>query len=179
MMTNLLSLPFSHSPPPSVSLSHTFSVSLKKDKRLRIYMSFALAHSGQIMSASSVMNPRPTKDVLQLAHEKQSLCQCRSSNEMKRVPPIPWSTMVFIDSIYRKLSKILHFFDLPVIGFVHDVHLLAKSSPKQSAQYGWSSRLVKRWPANEVEQWVHVKHSRCHGSFLYVTPPEVIIWKVR
>lgn len=64
---------------------------------------------------------------------------------------------------------------LPVIGFVHDVHLLAKSSPKQSAQYGWSSRLVKRWPANEVEQWVHVKHSRCHGSFLYVTPPEVII----
>lgn len=65
----------------------------------------------------------------------------------------------------------------PVIGFVQDVHLLAKSSPKHSAQYGFSSRLVKRCPANEVEQFVQVKHSRCHGSFLYVTPPEVMIYK--
>lgn len=52
-------------------------------------MSRALAHSGQIISASSVMKPRPTSDALQLAQMKQSLCQCRSSNEMKRVPPIP------------------------------------------------------------------------------------------
>lgn len=57
--------------------------------RMFIYISRALAHSGQMMSASSVMKPRPTSDVLQLAQMKQSLCQCRSSNEMKRVPPIP------------------------------------------------------------------------------------------
>jgi len=57
-----------------------------------IYMSFALAQSGQIMSSPSVIKPRPTNDVLQLAHMKQSLCQCRSSNEMNRVPPIPIKT---------------------------------------------------------------------------------------
>lgn len=49
----------------------------------------ALAQSGQIISAASVMKPRPTNDVLQAAQMKQSLCQWRSSNEMKRVPPIP------------------------------------------------------------------------------------------
>lgn len=137
-------------------------------------MSFALAHSGQIISAASVMNPRPTSDVLQLAQIKQSLCQCRSSNEMNRVPPIPMKFKVFcIDLIH--ITDMAYYFNSPVIGFVHDVHLLAKSSPKHSAQYGWSSRLVKRCPAKEVEQWVHVKHSRCHGSFLYVTPPEVMI----
>lgn len=65
----------------------------------------------------------------------------------------------------------------PVIGLVHAVHRLANSSPKQSAQYGCSSRLVKRCPANGIWQWVHVKHSRCHGSFLYVTPPVVMTWK--
>lgn len=69
----------------------------------------------------------------------------------------------------------MHIENVPVIGFVHAVHRLANSSPKQSAQYGLSSRLVKRCPANDVEQCVHVKHSRCHGSFLYVTPPDVII----
>lgn len=57
--------------------------------RMFIYISRALAHSGQMMSASSVMKPRPTSDVLHDAQMKQSLCQCRSSNEMKRVPPIP------------------------------------------------------------------------------------------
>ena len=55
---------------------------------------------------------------------------------------------------------------LPVMGLLHDVQRLAKSSPKQSAQYGFSSREVKRWPAREVLQLVHVKHSLCHGSFL-------------
>lgn len=54
----------------------------------------------------------------------------------------------------------------PVMGLEQAVHLLAKSSPKQSAQYGFSSREVKRCPASDVLQWVHVKHSRCHGSFL-------------
>lgn len=81
----------------------------------------------------------------------------------------------FVVSI-RRNSHPIH---LPVIGFVHAVHLLANNSPKHSAQYGLSSRLVKRWPAKDVEQWVHVKHSRCHGSFLYVTPPDVIICSLR
>lgn len=60
---------------------------------------------------------------------------------------------------------------------VQAVQRLANSSPKQSAQYGFSSRLVNRWPASDVEQLVHVKHSRCHGSLLYVTPPDVMICK--
>lgn len=54
-----------------------------------IYESFCLAHSGQMMSGPSVMKPRPTSEVLQQAQMKQSLCQCLSSNDMKRVPPIP------------------------------------------------------------------------------------------
>lgn len=66
---------------------------------------------------------------------------------------------------------------LPVIGFTHEVHLLANNSPKQSPQYGFSSLDVKRCPANDVLQWLHVKHSLCQGSFLYVTPPLVIICK--
>lgn len=40
-------------------------------------------------SSSSLIKPRPTSDVLQSLQTKQSLCQWRSSNEMKRVPPIP------------------------------------------------------------------------------------------
>lgn len=154
----------------------------------RIYISFCLAHSGQMMSVSSVMKPRPTSDVLQEAQVKQSLCQWRSSNEMKRVPPMP--AIKYTKNIHKS-NQLLFFFSIfihlalrhfvaslvyaPVIGFMHAVHLLAKSSPKHSAQYGFSSRLVKRCPANDVEQLVHVKHSRCHGSFLYVTPPEVMI----
>lgn len=55
---------------------------------------------------------------------------------------------------------------LPVMGLTQDVQRLANSSPKQSAQYGFSSRDVKRCPASEVLQLVHVKHSLCHGSFL-------------
>lgn len=76
------------------------SSEIERMTRVLIYMSFALAHSGQMMSASSVIKPRPTSDVLQLAQMKQSLCQCRSSNEIKRVPPIPW--------IIRK--RIIHWF---------------------------------------------------------------------
>lgn len=34
--------------------------------------------------------------------------------------------------------------NLPVIGLVQDVHLFANNSPKHSAQYGFSSRLVNR-----------------------------------
>ncbi|KAH1013940.1 hypothetical protein HUJ04_002857 [Dendroctonus ponderosae] len=52
-----------------------------------------------------------------------------------------------------------------VMGLLQAKHRLAKSSPKQSAQYGFSSRLVKRSPAKLFWQCVHVKHSRCHGSF--------------
>lgn len=39
------------------------------------YINFCLAHSGQMTSCSSVMKPRPTSDVLQMAQMKQSLCQ--------------------------------------------------------------------------------------------------------
>ena len=52
-------------------------------------MSLFLAHSGQRMSSLSVMNPLPTMEVLQEEQRKQSLCQCRPSKEMKRVPPMP------------------------------------------------------------------------------------------
>uniref|UniRef100_A0A182VI91 Uncharacterized protein n=1 Tax=Anopheles merus TaxID=30066 RepID=A0A182VI91_ANOME len=53
------------------------------------------------------------------------------------------------------------------MGLVQEVHLFANSSPKHSAQYGFSSRLVKRWPASDTWQCVHVKHSRCHARQLY------------
>jgi len=62
-----------------------------------------------------------------------------------------------------------------VIGLEQAVHLLAKSSPKHSAQYGLSSRDVNRCPARELLQLLQVKQSLCHGSFLYVTPPLVMI----
>lgn len=52
-------------------------------------MSLFLAHSGQMMSSLSVMNPLPTMDTLHEEHTKQSLCQCRPSKDMKRVPPMP------------------------------------------------------------------------------------------
>lgn len=42
-----------------------------------------------MMSSASVMNPLPTKDPRQDEHTKQSLCQCRPSKEMNRVPPMP------------------------------------------------------------------------------------------
>lgn len=67
---------------------------------------------------------------------------------------------------HYKFTTIMVNLLLPVIGLVHAVQRLAKSSPKQSAQYGFSSRDVKRWPANDIWQLLHVKHSRCHGSFL-------------
>jgi len=73
-------------------------------------ISFFLAHSGQMMSSPSVMNPLPTMLLLQEEQMKQSLCQWRPSKEMKRVPPIP------------------------VIGLLQAVQRLLKSSPKQSAQ---------------------------------------------
>jgi hypothetical protein len=79
-----------------------------------------LAHSGHMISSASVIKPLPTIDVLQEEQTKQLLCQCRPSNEMNRVPPIP------------------------VIGLLQAVQRLEKSSPKQSAQYGLSSLDVKR-----------------------------------
>lgn len=81
----------------------------------------------------------------------------------------------------------------PVIGLLQLAHLLAKSSPKQSAQYGLSSLLANFCPANWTLHLAHTKHSwnfkfksnfhfiswekrtdtLCHGSFLKVTPPDV------
>merc|ERR1719432_242140 len=113
-------------------------------------ISFFLAHSGQMMSSPSVMNPFPTMLDLQDEQMKQSLCQWRPSNEMNLVPPIP------------------------VMGLLQAVHRFEKSSPKQSAQYGLSSLEVNRCPARDFWQWVQVKHSRCQGSLRYVTPPCVI-----
>jgi hypothetical protein len=63
-----------------------------------------------MISSPSVMNPLPTIEHLQEEQTKQSLCQCLPSNEINLVPPIP------------------------VIGLEQAVHLLEKSSPKQSAQ---------------------------------------------
>ena len=57
------------------------------------------------ISAASVMNPLPTREVVHWAQMKQSLCQWRSSKEMNLAPPIP------------------------VIGFRHALQRLAKSSP--------------------------------------------------
>lgn len=63
------------------------------------------------------------------------------------------------------------------MGLEHATHLFAKSSPKQSAQYGLSSLDVNRWPARQVLQLLQQKHSLCQGSFRYVTPPLVMICK--
>lgn len=104
---------------------------------------FFLAHSGQMMSASSWMNPLPTMEFLQMAQKKHSLCQAIVSKATNRVLPSP---------------------PLPVMGFEHAVHLFEKSSPKHSAQNGLSSLEVNLWPARDFWQWVQVKHSRCHGS---------------
>jgi len=52
----------------------------------------------------------------------------------------------------REFKEMRNAVSLPVIGLLHDVQRLANKSPKQSAQYGFSSRLVKRCPANGVSQ---------------------------
>ena len=52
-------------------------------------ISFFLAHSGQMMSSASVINPLPTRDPRQDEQTKQSLCQWRPSKEMNLVPPMP------------------------------------------------------------------------------------------
>ncbi len=63
---------------------------------------------------------------------------------------------------------------VPVIGLEQAVHLFANRSPKQLAQYGLSPREANFCPASWQSQLAQVKHSRCHASFLKVTPPEVI-----
>lgn len=79
--------------PPSPSsfllVRFLFASMLFCTTEMNVYMSFILAQSGQMMSSPSVMKPRPTNEVLQPAQMKQSLCQCLSSKEMKRVPPMP------------------------------------------------------------------------------------------
>lgn len=73
-------------------------------------MSLCLAHSGHSISDPSVIKPLPTKEEWHIAQMKQSLCQFLSSNEINLVPPIP------------------------VMGLLHEVHLLANKSAKQLAQ---------------------------------------------
>jgi len=68
-------------------------------------ISLAFAHSGHRISAPSVMKPLPTRDVENWAQMKQSLCQCRSSNEINFAPP------------------------MPVIGFTQALHRFANRSP--------------------------------------------------
>ena len=46
---------------------------------------------GELSQAREKVPMFPTMEVLQEEHRKQSLCQCRPSNEMKRVPPMPAS----------------------------------------------------------------------------------------
>ena len=62
---------------------------------------------------------------------------------------------------------------------MQDEHFFANNFPKQSEQYGLSSLEVKRCPANDWWQFVHVKHSRWNGWFLYVTPPWEITLKAK
>jgi len=112
-------------------------------------ISFSLAQSGQMISSPSVMKPRPAILFLQRAHRKHCECQCRPSKLMNLVPPCP------------------------VIGLLQLVHLLAKSSPKQLAQYGLSSLLANFWPAKGAEQFAQRKQDLCQGSPLKVTPPVV------
>ena len=66
-------------------------------------ISFFLAHSGQMMSSPSVMKPFPTMLDLQEEQMKQSLCQCRPSNEMNLVPPMPDHTM--LESLDWEIEK--------------------------------------------------------------------------
>ena len=58
-------------------------------------ISFFLAHSGQMMSSASVINPLPTRDPRQDEQTKQSLCQWRPSKEMNLVPPMPNFAQLF------------------------------------------------------------------------------------
>ncbi len=63
------------------------------------------------------------------------------------------------------------------MGFVHLMHFLAKRFPKQSAQYGCSSRDVNFSPASPRWQLVQVKQSLWWGVPLYVMPPLLITYK--
>ena len=70
-------------------------------------INFFFAHSGQIISSASVMNPFPTMDALQEEQTKQLLCQCLPSKDMNRVPPIPtgWSIKILRLCIYIWISR--------------------------------------------------------------------------
>ena len=83
-----------------------------------------------MMSSASVMNPLPTKDPRQDEHTKQSLCQCRPSKEMNRVPPMP---KIHAKKNAKNPCKFWWIF-LPVMGLEQAVQRLEKSSPKHSAQ---------------------------------------------
>ena len=91
-----------------------FSVAFWCDDQLPadddVDISLSLAQSGQMMSSPSVMKPFPAIESWHIAQTKHCECQCLPSKEMNLVPPAP------------------------VIGLLQDVHLLAKSSPKQLAQ---------------------------------------------
>lgn len=74
-------------------------------------INLALAHSGQRISAASVMKPLPTSDVEHWAQMKQSLCQCRSSNEINLAPPIPvnWNLISSVPTNIHSFSFTLLF----------------------------------------------------------------------
>ena len=132
--------------------------STKCDRCISIYIcgllapiNLSLAHSGQIISSPSVMKPFPAMETLHKAQTKHWECQWRPSKDINRVPPAP------------------------VMGLVHAVHLLAKSSPKQVAQYGWSWREANFCPANIVLHCVQTKHSLCQ-AWKYIKQISINWW---
>ena len=68
-------------------------------------MSLAFAHSGQRISAPSVMKPLPTSDAVHCAQIKQASCQLRVSNEMNFAPPMP--KIARIKNVERALSNLI------------------------------------------------------------------------
>jgi len=103
----------------------------------------------------SDMKPLPTRLVEHKQQQKQEWCQWEPSKEINLVPPIP------------------------LICLLQAEHFFEKSCSAQSAQYGLSWRDVKLRPAKGWWQCEQVKHSLCHGSLRYVTPPVVTACMVR
>ena len=116
-------------------------------------MSLSLAHSGQMMSSPSVINPFPAMDCLHSAQMKQAECQCRPSNDIN----LTTENISFLSSPLPSRAHLVP--PWPVMGLEQLAHLLAKSSAKHSAQKGFSSRLANFCPARAVSQRAQTKHS--------------------
>ena len=78
-----------HARPQAAAAATAASGGVRQVSGSATHISRCLAHSGQRMSEPSVMKPLPTRELPHVAQMKQSLCQCRSSNEINRVPPMP------------------------------------------------------------------------------------------